>query len=61
MAVDLHAGGQRALNVIQRGIQRPGQLDCVRSRLFLNSDDDGWIAIVGPFAAFERLADAHLA
>ena len=50
---------QGALDVIERRVDALGQLQRVRARLLLDTEDDGGLGVVRSLAALERRAVAN--
>ena len=62
--MDLHALWQGALNVVERGIDSPGQLQGIHRGLLLDPEDDRGLRIVRTLSTFDRRAftdDPHVA
>jgi hypothetical protein len=57
--MDLHASGERTLDVVQGRLDAFRQLEGVDVRLFLDADDDRGARVVGAFAPLDRRAFAH--
>ena len=58
IAMNLHALRQRALNVVERGVDSLGEFQRVHGGLLLDADDDGRLGVVRPLSALDRGAFA---
>ena len=54
-----HALRQRALNLVERRVDFLGELQRIRARLFLNTNDDRRLCVVRSVAALDRRADLN--
>ena len=54
-----HAGGQRFLHLVERGLDRAGEVNGVRGRLLLDTENDCRFALETRIAAAQRRCERH--